>query len=146
MKTTVLWIIATLGLIASLPRADAQGSTFTYQGRLNDGGTPANGLYDLRFTIYDSTNNPGVVVAGPLTNSAAGVSNGLFTVALDFGAGVFTGRQMGGVLLERVRAGGGLPHTLPRAGRKNSGFERRRLRPGVAAQRRRALLPAKSWT
>ena len=62
-----------------------------YQGQLGDGGSPANGNYDLRFTIYDSTNIPGNVVVGPLTNSATAVSNGLFTVSLDFGAGVFTG-------------------------------------------------------
>jgi hypothetical protein len=51
----------------------AQGSAFTYQGRLNDSANPANGVYDLQFTIYNSTNNPGTVVAGPLTNSAVGV-------------------------------------------------------------------------
>jgi hypothetical protein len=62
-----------------------------YQGRLNDGGNPAGGNYDLRFTIYDSTNIPGTVISGPLTNSATAVSNGLFTVSLDFGPGVFTG-------------------------------------------------------
>jgi trimeric autotransporter adhesin len=72
-------------------QAVAQGTAFTYQGRLNDSGAPANGTYDLRFTIYDSTNLPGVVIAGPLTNSGTIASNGLFTVALDFGAGVFTG-------------------------------------------------------
>jgi hypothetical protein len=33
----------------------AQGTAFTYQGRLNNGGSPASGLYDLRFTIYDSS-------------------------------------------------------------------------------------------
>lgn len=69
----------------------AQGTAFTYQGRLNDGANPANGNYDLRFTIYDSTNNPGTIIAGPLTNAPSTVSNGLFTVTLDFGAGVFTG-------------------------------------------------------
>jgi len=69
----------------------AQGTAFMYQGRLNDGGSPANGNYDLRFTVYDSTNIPGAVIAGPLTNSATAVSNGLFTVNLDFGSGVFTG-------------------------------------------------------
>jgi len=69
----------------------AQGTAFMYQGRLNAGGNPAGGIYDLRFTIYDSTNLPGTVIAGPLTNSATAVSNGLFTVNLDFGPGVFTG-------------------------------------------------------
>ena len=29
------------------------GSSFTYQGRLTDGGSPANGNYDLQFRLYD---------------------------------------------------------------------------------------------
>ncbi len=72
------------------PIAFAQGTAFSYQGRLNSGGSPANGLYDLRFTVWDALTN-GNLVAGPLTNSATGVSNGLFAVTLDFGSGVFTG-------------------------------------------------------
>src|SRR5215471_15583450 len=78
-------------LCAVIEPAFAQGTAFTYQGRLNDGANPASGSYDLRFTIYDSTNQPGTVIAGPLTNSAVGVTNGLFTVTLDFGVTPFTG-------------------------------------------------------
>jgi hypothetical protein len=70
--------------------ASAQGTAFTYQGRLNDGANPANGIYDWRFAIYD-TNSAGSLIAGPRTNSAINVSNGLFTTILDFGAGAFTG-------------------------------------------------------
>ena len=88
-------LFALAAVIASafcfLPSAFTQGTVFTYQGQLNDSGSPANGNYDLRFTIYDSTNLPGNVIAGPITNSATAVSNGLFTVALNFGPGVFTG-------------------------------------------------------
>ena len=62
----------------------AQGTAFTYQGRLNDGANPANGTYDLRFIVFD--NSAGGNQQGPLlTNSATSVSNGLFTVTLDFG-------------------------------------------------------------
>ena len=67
----------------------AQGTAFTYQGRLNDGAGPANGMYDLRFAIYDSASG-GSLLAGPLTNSSAAITNGLFTATLDFGA-VFPG-------------------------------------------------------
>ncbi len=70
--------------------AHAQGTAFTYQGRLNDGANPANGIYDLRFAIYESAGG-GSPVAPVLTNSATGVSNGLFIVTLDFGANIFTG-------------------------------------------------------
>ena len=73
-----------------LSTAFAQGTAFTYQGRLNDGNAPANGKYDLQFTIYDSPGG-GLIVGGPLTNAPATVSNGLFTVTLDPGAGVLTG-------------------------------------------------------
>ena len=62
----------------------AQGTAFTYQGRLDSGDAPANGSYDLTFTLY-ATNATGVAIAGPVTNSAVGVSNGLFTTAVDFG-------------------------------------------------------------
>src|SRR5260221_7848788 len=50
----------------------AQGTAFTYEGRLQDGANPANGSYDLRFAIYDALTD-GNVVADALTNSATGV-------------------------------------------------------------------------
>ena len=78
-----------LSLIVVL-QCGAQGTAFTYQGRLNDGANPANGIYDLQFTIYDAASG-GSTVAGPLTNAPVSVSNGLFTVMVDFGASVFTG-------------------------------------------------------
>ena len=67
----------------------AQGTAFTYQGRLNSGANPATGIYDLRFTIYDAAG--GGNAGGVLTNAAASVTNGLFTATLDFGSGVFDG-------------------------------------------------------
>jgi hypothetical protein len=51
----------------------------------------ANGNYDLTFTVYDSITNESGIIGVPLTNSAVAVSNGLFTVTLDFGGGVFDG-------------------------------------------------------
>ena len=68
----------------------AQGTAFLYQGSLSDGGQPATGSYDLTFTLF-STNNGGTAVAGPITNSATAVTNGLFMTSLDFGSGVFNG-------------------------------------------------------
>jgi len=87
--------LALLALLSTLHHPPAilyaQGTAFTYQGRLDDSSNPVTGTYDLRFTIYDSTNTPGNLIAGPITNSATAVSNGLFIATLDFGAGVFTG-------------------------------------------------------
>ena len=83
MKAQLTRIIIALALCASLHQAAAQGTAFTYQGRLNDGSGPANGLYDLTFNLYN-TSSGGSAVAGPVTLTATGVTNGLFTVALDF--------------------------------------------------------------
>jgi len=69
--------------------AGAQGTAFTYQGRLNQNGSPGYGSYDLRFTLF-ATNVAGAALAGPVTNPAVAVTNGLFTTTVDFGA-VFTG-------------------------------------------------------
>ena len=68
----------------------AQGTAFTYQGRLNTTTGPATGLYDISFTLYNVASG-GSAVGGPLAQSAVSVSNGLFNVTLDFGPGVFSG-------------------------------------------------------
>jgi len=75
---------------ASVRAADPLGTAFTYQGRLNDGGTPANGNYDFWFKAYDAATG-GTQQGVTVTPAALPVSNGLFTVTLDFGPGVFTG-------------------------------------------------------
>src|SRR5260370_20861589 len=64
--------------------AFAQGTAFTYQGRLIDGASAANGSYDLRFGIYGAL-SAGTEQGNLLTNSATAIRNGLFTLTLDFG-------------------------------------------------------------
>ena len=66
------------------------GTAFTYQGRLKDGGSPANGVYDLQFTLYADSGGASLV-AGPITIENQSVTDGYFTVQLDFGSGAFNG-------------------------------------------------------
>jgi hypothetical protein len=80
-------LFALLG--ARLSTAFAQGTAFTYQGRLNSGGSPANGLYDFRFRL-DADPAGNTILATLLTN-AIPVTNGLFTTTIDFGGGFFNG-------------------------------------------------------
>jgi hypothetical protein len=68
----------------------ALGTIFTYQGRLVDNGSPGNGLYDLQFTLFDAE-TLGIQVGSPQVTNDVSVDQGLFTVALDFGARVFKG-------------------------------------------------------
>ncbi len=70
--------------------AGALGTAFTYQGRLVDGGNPANGVYDLRFTLYDAPVG-GSAVGSPITVDDVAVADGLLTVQLDFGGDAFNG-------------------------------------------------------
>ena len=62
---------------SKLATAYAQGTAFTYQGRLSNGNSPANGSYDLTFSLFNAPSG-GSAVAGPVPTNAVAVSNGLF--------------------------------------------------------------------
>lgn len=70
--------------------AEAQTSVFSYQGKLIDGGVPANGSYDMRFRLFDA-----VTVGSQIGSDAAvnGVqaAGGIFAVEVDFGTPPFSG-------------------------------------------------------
>jgi hypothetical protein len=67
------------------------GSAFTYQGQIKDGGNPANGQYDFTFKLFDAS-SAGTQVGSTLTMPNQAVSNGVFTVVLDFGATAYQGQ------------------------------------------------------
>ena len=95
-------LIHTALLLALAGPAFAVSNTFTYQGSLSDAGTPANGTYDLRFALLsDNAPVPPIIVEDVV------VTDGVFTVELDFGSaidgndfelevGVRAGSAMGG--------------------------------------------------
>ena len=86
MKTPRSFRVICIALsLAGGMTSHAQGTAFTYQGRLNDGINPAAGSYDMTFALFSASNGVGQVGA-TLTNAATLVSNGLFAVTLDFGA------------------------------------------------------------
>jgi hypothetical protein len=90
MKTVLPVVIVVLSLFTG--RVAAQGTAFTYQGQLKYGGTPANGLYDFNFSLYDALVNGNQ--KGPnITPTAVPVTNGYFVVTLDFG-NVFPGNAL----------------------------------------------------
>jgi len=93
MKSNLLCALVWLAfstITSQLSTAFAQGSAFTYQGRLNNGTNPVTGLYNFKFDVFNALTG-GSVIGGPVTNTAVPVTNGLFTTIIDFGAGVFTG-------------------------------------------------------
>src|SRR5947207_3099584 len=86
--------MVSLLLLFSGGSAFAQTTSFTYQGRLTDGGTAANGNYDFQFTLWDAlsggTQQPQPTPITVIRTSVT-VANGIFTVQLDFGATAFPG-------------------------------------------------------
>lgn len=115
----VLGLLLGLGTTANASRTAAPGAigplaattrAFTYQGRLTNGGVPANGIYDFTFILYDAS--VGGSQSGPVvTRNDVTVTNGLFSVTLDFGD-IFNGTQYYLDISVRPGAGSGSYTTL----------------------------------
>ncbi len=86
----VLVVAIVLSILFGATAVLGQTTGFTYQGRLTDGGTAANGNYDFQFALWDSLSG-GTQVGSTQTVNTVAVSNGVFTVSLDFGANSFPG-------------------------------------------------------
>src|SRR6476660_4345695 len=84
----ILFLMLLVGLSGGAARGQSTG--FTYQGRLTDGGIPANGNYDLQFALFDATDGNNQIGQTKIVSSVP-VSAGVFTVTLDFGANAFSG-------------------------------------------------------
>jgi hypothetical protein len=88
-------LVLALGLMACsamVAKAEQMGTAFTYQGFLIDGKKPADGLYDLQFSLYDDL-NAGSQQGYTIDVNDHNVIDGQFTVELDFGDGIFTGEK-----------------------------------------------------
>jgi hypothetical protein len=90
MSPKVIALALAALLIFPVSFALGQGTTaFTYQGQLLNSGTNVNGANVMVFTLYSAATS-NTAIATPITNSVS-VSNGLFTVDLNFGAAPFNG-------------------------------------------------------
>ena len=94
-KMTKMFTILVLALglmvwLVEVSEAAPMGTAFTYQGRLIDANSVADGLYDLQFKLYDA-NNSGSQLSSDVNTLDVDVIDGYFTVELDFGSDVFDG-------------------------------------------------------
>src|SRR5258708_7423461 len=118
--------------------ASAQTTSFTYQGRLTDGGSPANGTYEIQFTLWDASAG-GTQQPQPapvtITRVNVQVTAGAFTVQppLDFGATAFPGADR--YLEISVRRTAGDPYTTlsPRQQITSTPYAIRSLTPATVA-------------
>lgn len=87
----------------------SQSTEITYQGNMTAAGTAATGSHDFEFALFDAVSG-GTQVGSTITVNAVAVTNGIFSVKLDFG-NQFPGANR--FLEIRVRtAGGGAFTTL----------------------------------
>lgn len=115
MKMSIRTLIAAVGVaIAAAAPVQAQTLTnaFTYQGQLSNGGAPVNGTADLQFRLFTAASG-GTQVGSTLALNNQAVSNGAFSVSLDFGA-AFDGNQRFLEIQVRTPAGSGAFTTLAR--------------------------------
>jgi hypothetical protein len=93
-STASLWR-ARPGEAESRDLALGLGTAFTYQGRLTDAEGPVEGTCDLTFRLYDAAGSgsppTGGTLLGTVNKTSQTISDGYFTVQLDFGGGTFTG-------------------------------------------------------
>lgn len=88
-SVVVLAIVGVLWGGANLSSAPL-GTAFTYQGQLKQGGSPANGNFDLRLNLLDDPDPVSGNLIGTVTLLDVPVTDGLFNVEVDFG-NVFNG-------------------------------------------------------
>lgn len=77
---------------AALAQSTPQLPDFTYQGRLQQSGAPANGNFDLSFALFDQASG-GNQVGVTVSQLDFPVTDGIFSVSLSF-PGAFTGTQL----------------------------------------------------
>jgi hypothetical protein len=126
MKVQRLWLLnwlAVSAIILTCPAvADPVGAGFTYQGRLEQGGQPATGVFDFQFDLYD-VETDGSELTDQLQFEDVSVLGGVFTVELDFGSAMSSSEQLW--LEIRVREGasaGGFTGLLPRQKLNSSAY------------------------
>lgn len=94
-KIYAVLILGALALCIAVSCAQAApAAAFTYQGKLTDAaGQPLSGAYDMSFKLFDAATN-GSQIGSTVSLAGVNVSDGLFTVILDFGLPVFDGRRL----------------------------------------------------
>jgi hypothetical protein len=108
---TSLLFLSTLN--PQLSTAFAQGTAFTYHGLLSDNGMPAHGVYDLQFRLFNLARGGSQQGSTVIVNEH-NVSNGLFTVTLDFGSAVFDGSDLWLEIALRPTGSGEFTQLVPR--------------------------------
>lgn len=89
LRIFLCFVLAAASLGASsIAKGEVPGTAFTYQGHLKQNGEPAKGNYNFEFSLWDAEIGGNQIGVTKVLNNVT-VSEGLFTVQVDFGAEAF---------------------------------------------------------
>ncbi|HYW72454.1 MAG TPA: hypothetical protein VE961_15565, partial [Pyrinomonadaceae bacterium] len=112
-KLSIGFALAIVLVPFAFSAVQAQTTAFTYQGRLTDGGNPANGNYDLQFSLFDDVSG-GNQIGSTLSRTNTPVTAGVFRVQLDFGLTAFPGADRFLEISVKLPASSGFTTLAPR--------------------------------
>lgn len=132
MKSGKIELIATILMVLFLmANVWAQTTAFNYQGRLTDGGNPANGNFQMQFKLFDALSD-GVQIGATLTDVPITATNGVFSTKLDFGANALSGANRWLEIAVRHNSGESYTTLTPREQIASSPYAVRTLSASVA--------------
>lgn len=115
MKHTFLVLLAALIALylpgSTLAQTTSLSSTFTYQGNLSNSSGAVNSPCDFQFSLFDAAAS-GTQIGSTLNRLNTAVTNGVFSVQLDFGGTAFDGTDRYLSIALRCPAGSGGYTTL----------------------------------
>src|SRR5512140_654442 len=83
------FLFITFLVAATRLSVSGQGTTISYQGRLDSGGAPFNGNAEVAAVLWDSAVGGSPVGTNSPQSVIVAVTNGLFNLPMDFGSNPF---------------------------------------------------------
>jgi hypothetical protein len=86
--------VVAIALSVAATASQAQSTSFTYQGMLQQSGAPYTGSAELQPTLWNTGSAGSQLAAHIPASIIVGVTNGLFNAAFDFGSAPFNGQPL----------------------------------------------------
>lgn len=139
-----VWSSCVLAVVVLLfsSNGHAQSTEITYQGQLESASAPANGNFDFEFRLFDGG---GSQIGSTLTRGAVSVTNGIFSVNLDFGSN-FPGASRFLEIGVRQAGGGAFTTLSPRQAVSSAPYAIKSLNADTAASAQTAVSAANATT
>lgn len=133
MSNKRIWrlVVVLAVYVCFVPSILAQPTAFNYQGSLTDGGSPANGSYQMQFRLFDAPSG-GTQIGSTLADVPVTALNGAFRARLDFGSNPLGGQDRWLEIAVRQNSGQSYTTLSPREQISSSPYAVRTLSAAMA--------------